>query len=92
MPNTKSAKKRLKQNLRRRASNRAVRTTLKSEVRKVRTAIAGGSLDTAMTELRVASRKLDKAAAAGVIHANAAARVKSRLSASIKAAKTAAAK
>jgi small subunit ribosomal protein S20 len=92
MPNTKSAKKRLKQSLVRRAKNRATRSLLKTQVRKIREAIAAGSTDTANTELRMAAKKLDRAASHGVIHANAAARVKSRLSAAIKAAKSKTAK
>jgi small subunit ribosomal protein S20 len=87
MPNTKSAKKRLKQNLARRARNRAVKSSLKTQSRKVREAIAAGDLSRAETELRVAAKKFDKAAAHGVIHSNSAARTKSRLSARLKSAK-----
>ena len=87
MPNTKSAKKRLKQSQGRRLRNRATKSALKTEVRKVRTAVAAGDVETGNTELRVAARKLDQAAAHGVIHRNAAARTKSRLSKSLKLAK-----
>jgi small subunit ribosomal protein S20 len=93
MPNTKSAKKRLKQSIGRRARNRSEKSVLKSLVRKVRTAIAAGQVDQAKADFRLTARKLDKAASVNVIHANAAARVKSRLSAAIKKAeKPAAAK
>lgn len=88
MPNTKSAKKRLKQSIGRRLRNRATKSALKTEVRKVRSAIASGNAEAGAAELRVATKKLDQAAAKGVIHRNAAARVKSRLSAALKAAKT----
>lgn len=91
MPNTKSAKKRLKQNLARRARNRAVKSSLKTQIRKVREAAAAGDLARAETEFRVTAKKYDKAAAHGVIHSNAAARVKSRLSARLKSAKQGAA-
>ena len=87
MPNTKSAKKRLKQSIGRRLRNRATKSALKSEVRKVRAAVATGDTEKGNTELRVATKKLDKAAAHGVIHRNAAARTKSRLSKALKAAK-----
>ena len=87
MPNTASAKKRLRQSLVRRARNRAAKSVLKSVVRKVRDTIAGGDLAAAETSFRLAAKKLDQAAAKNVIHANAAARVKSRLSAAIKRAK-----
>jgi small subunit ribosomal protein S20 len=87
MPNTKSAKKRLKQSIGRRARNRATKSVLKTLVRKVREAVSAGNLETAGAEYRLLTKKLDQAAAAKVIHANAAARVKSRLSAAMKAAK-----
>ncbi len=87
MPNTKSAKKRLRQSLVRRVRNRAAKSVIKTHVRKVRDAIAAGNVEVGEAELRVTAKKLDKAAAAGVIHANLAARVKSRLSKALKAAK-----
>lgn len=58
-------------------------------VRKVREAVAEGELAVAETNFRLAAKKLDQAAAKNVIHANAAARMKSRLSATIKRAKQA---
>lgn len=87
MPNTASAKKRLRQNQVRRARNRAAKSTLKTVVRKVREAVDKGDLAAAESDFRLATKKLDQAAAKNVIHANAAARVKSRLSAAIKRAK-----
>jgi len=87
MPTTKSAKKRLRQSLDRRAKNRSTRSLLKTLVRAVREAIAAGKADEAAAALKIASKKLDQAAANKVIHGNAAARMKSRLSAAIKAAK-----
>ena len=87
MPNTKSAKKRLKQSIARRARNRSTRASLKTQTRKVREALAGGNMEQAANEFKLAAQKLDKAAAKGVIHGNAAARVKSRLSAAVKGAK-----
>jgi small subunit ribosomal protein S20 len=89
MPTTKSAKKRLRQSLERRAKNRSVRSSVKTQVRKVREAVAAGDLAKAETELRLASKKLDRAGSKRVIHANAAARTKSRLQHLIKVAKTA---
>jgi small subunit ribosomal protein S20 len=88
MPNTKSAKKRHRQAIVRRDRNRAAKSAIKTQVRKVREAIAAGDVKTAEAELRLAAKRVDKAAAANVVHANLAARVKSRLSAAIKAAKT----
>lgn len=88
MPNTKSAKKRLKQNVQRRARNRSVKSALRTYMKRVRSAVAGGQTDVAEAELRLAQKKLDQAGARRVIHPNAAARLKSRLVAAIKAAKT----
>lgn len=89
MPTTKSAHKRLRQSLERRAKNRAAKSAVKTQVRKVRQAVAAGDLAAAETELRLATKKLDRAGAKRVIHPNAAARTKSRLSHLIKAAKAA---
>lgn len=87
MPNTKSAKKRLRQSLDRRARNRATKSVLKTLVKKVRASIDEANVAQGEEHFRTAARKLDQAAAKGVIHRNAAARVKSRLTAALKAAK-----
>ncbi|HEX4142100.1 MAG TPA: 30S ribosomal protein S20 [Pirellulales bacterium] len=87
MPNTKSAKKRHRQSLVRRQRNRAAKSVIKTQVRKVREAIAGGETETAAAEFRLTTKKLDQTAARGIIHANVAARLKSRLSAALKQAK-----
>ncbi len=87
MPNTASAKKRLRQSEKRRASNRARRSELRSLLRSARAAVAAG--DVAKSEetfLRLAKR-WDQAAAAGIVHRNAAARIKSRMSGHIRALK-----
>jgi small subunit ribosomal protein S20 len=87
MPNTKSAKKRLRQSLERRTRNRAVKSSLKTQIKKVLTAVEGGDSEATGSEFRVAAKKLDQAAAKGIIHRNKAARLKSRLSARLKTAK-----
>ena len=88
MPHTKSAKKRLRQSLERRAQNRATKSAIKTQVRKVRAAVAAGDLTTAQTELQLAAKKLDRAGAKRTIHPNAASRTKSRLAHLIRGAKT----
>lgn len=88
MPNSESAKKRLRQNVTRNAHNRAVKSNVRGHVRKVRAAVAAGNVEESESAFRAATKKLDQAAAKGVIHANAAARTKSRLSKAIKAVKT----
>jgi small subunit ribosomal protein S20 len=87
MPNIASAKKRLRQSIKRNIRNRATKSELRTEIRKVRESATGGKLDAAEAEFRVAVEKLDRAAAKNVIHKNKAARLKSRLSAHLKAAK-----
>jgi small subunit ribosomal protein S20 len=89
MPNTKSAAKRHRQSLVRRERNRARKSKIRTQIRKVREAIAAGDTEKAATEFRAATKAVDQGAAAGVVHANLAGRVKSRLSAAIKAAKAA---
>ena len=77
--NIKSQIKRIRTNEKARLRNKAVKSELKTYVRRVREAIAAGDKDTATTELRVASRKLDKAVSKGVIHKNQAANRKSAI-------------
>ena len=84
MPHSKNAKKRHRQSLERREKNRSVKRELKTRVRKVVEAVAAGKLEEAQNDLRVAAQKLDRAAAHKIIHRNAAARTKSRLTARVK--------
>jgi small subunit ribosomal protein S20 len=79
MPNTSSAKKRLRQNEVRRERNRSIKSAIRSQVKKVRAAVAAGELTKAEEEFRQAARRLDRAGAARVIHPNACSRYKSRL-------------
>jgi small subunit ribosomal protein S20 len=88
MPNIQSAKKRLKQNIIRREKNRSAKRAVHTEIKKVVEAAKTGNLELAEAEFRTAAKKLDQAAAKHVIHRNAAARTKSRLSAKVKAAKS----
>ena len=79
MANIKSQIKRNKQNEKRHERNKAVKTGLKTAVRKFREAAESGDAETAQALLRDASRKLDKAASKGVIHKNQAANRKSAI-------------
>jgi small subunit ribosomal protein S20 len=83
--NIKSQIKRIKTNEKARLRNRAVKSELKTHVRKVREAVAGGDKDAATSALKAANRKLDKAVSKGVIHANQAANRKSALAKSVDA-------
>jgi small subunit ribosomal protein S20 len=89
MPQTKSAAKRLRQDVARQERNRSTKRAIRTQIRKVREAIEAGDLGLAQTEFRATVVKLDRAAASNVIHRNAAARTKSRLSAAIKKVKKA---
>jgi small subunit ribosomal protein S20 len=84
--NIKSQIKRNRQNERRRERNKAVRSALKTESKKVRTAIADGDAGAARDRLREASRAYDRAASKGSLHKRAAARRKSRLAKAVDAA------
>ena len=88
---TKSAKKRLRQSLERRDKNRSVKSSLKTQVKKIREAVNAADFEKAEAESRIAAKKLDMAAAKKVIHRNAASRTKSRLSKLVRGAKQTAA-
>src|SRR5262245_58198587 len=79
MPHTRSAKKQLRKNEKRRLRNRATVKALKTQIKKAVAASTGGSLDDLRKECTLAAKKLDKAAAKRVIHPNLAARQKSQL-------------
>jgi small subunit ribosomal protein S20 len=80
MPHTKSAWKRLRQSEKRRRRNRRWIKQIKLAKKELLGAIQTGDSQKAMAGLQLTTKKLDKAAARGVIHRNKAARVKSRLS------------
>jgi small subunit ribosomal protein S20 len=81
MPNTESAKKRMRQEQRRRTHNRMVKSIVKTYVTKARQSIAAPAVneDESAAAVRKAISELDRAAKKGVIHKNNAARRKSRL-------------
>ena len=79
MANIKSQIKRIGTNEKSRLRNVAVKSELKTHIRKVREAIATGDKSNAEVALKRASAKLDKATSKGVIHANQAANRKSSL-------------
>jgi small subunit ribosomal protein S20 len=83
--NIKSQIKRIRTNEKARLRNKAVKSELKTYVRRVREAVAGGDKDAAGVALVTASKKLDKAVSKGVIHANQAANKKSALAKAVNA-------
>ncbi|HVV37495.1 MAG TPA: 30S ribosomal protein S20 [Acidimicrobiales bacterium] len=76
MANIKSQKKRILTNEKARVANKAVRSELKT---RTKAAVTAAGTETGPDALKLAIKKLDKAATKGVIHKNAAARRKSRL-------------
>ena len=83
MANIKSQIKRNKQNEKARLRNKAVKSELKTSVRKFREAADSGNAGAAEAAMRAATVKLDKAVSKGVIHKNQAANRKSALAQSV---------
>ena len=83
MANIKSQQKRVITNEKRRVRNQAVRSAVRTEVRKFRDLLNSGDKAAAEAQLRVTSRKLDKAVTKGVFHRNNAANKKSALAKSV---------
>ena len=77
MANIKSQIKRNRQNEKQRVRNRSIRSEINSRVKN--TLVSAESGETAEEELRLALKKIDKAAAKNILHKNTAARKKSRL-------------
>ena len=83
MPNHKSAEKRMRQNERRRNINRSNRARLRTTVKQLRAALGGKDSNEATSLLPKTVSEIDKAVQKGVLHRNAAARQKSRLTARV---------
>jgi small subunit ribosomal protein S20 len=77
--NIASQIKRNRQNERRHERNKATRSSLKTHLKKFRSATEAGDKDAAEAAFKAASRTLDKAAQKGVVHANYAANKKSKM-------------
>ena len=84
MPNIASAKKRLRQNKVRRDRNRSLRTIVRNRCKKVLKAMSSGNFEEAESLFAAAVKTLDKMGSKRILHKNAAARKKSRLSARLK--------
>lgn len=79
MANSKSAEKRHRQNLERRDRNRSQRSRMRTAIKALRTAVESGEAGRAKELLAPTLCEIDSTAKRGVIHANTAARYKSRL-------------
>jgi small subunit ribosomal protein S20 len=89
MPNNAQAKKRMRQNVVCRLRNRVRKAQIRTYGRKVQEALDKGDITTAEAEFVTFQKKVDKAAKVHTIHANAAARKKSRMAGAINKAKAA---
>jgi small subunit ribosomal protein S20 len=84
MANIKSAQKRAKQAVERRAHNMSLRTEVRSAIKNVKKAVAAGNKDSAAKALQESQRVIDRIVAKGVLHRNAGDRHKSRLAHALK--------
>ena len=84
MANIKSAKKRILTSQKRAARNKAVKSGVKTAVKKVRVAVEANDAAAAAAAFENAKSVIDKAANKGVLHRNTAARKVSRLAAAVK--------
>ncbi len=78
MANIKSAKKRILVNRTKAARNKAVKTALKTVIKQFRAAVESGDKEAATAAYALAVKKVDQAAARGILHKNAAAHKKSQ--------------
>lgn len=85
MANIKSAIKRARQTIKRRAHNMAARSELRTAIKSVLNAVAAGKKDEAVSNLKSAVPVIDAMVNKGIIHRNKAARHKSQLNARVKA-------
>jgi small subunit ribosomal protein S20 len=83
-----SAKKRVRQNAKKKAINRARKSEVKTRVKRLEDVVKTGDAAAAQEQLKVVSRNLDKVSSTSTMHKNTAARKKSRLAKRVNALKT----
>lgn len=79
MPIMRSAKKRLRQNIKQNLRNRTYKSALKTQLKKFLSVVKEGNAQAAQEELRLTVKKLDKGVAKNILHKNTASRKKARL-------------
>lgn len=79
MAHSLSAKKRVRQNAKKRAINRSRKSRIKTQIKHFEAAVAGGDLGAASEQYRLVTKSLDKTAATSTMHKRTASRKKSRL-------------
>lgn len=88
LANTRQAAKRARQAVKRRAHNMALRSRMRTEIKRVRNAIAEGNAENAAASYKLAVPVIDTMVNKGILHRNTAARHKQRLNGHIKALKS----
>lgn len=79
MAHSLSAKKRIRQNAKKRVLNRARKSMVKTQIKHFESALSAGELDKAQEQYRLLTKKLDKVASTSTMHKNTASRMKSRM-------------
>ncbi len=79
MAHSLSAKKRIRQNTKRRVINRARKSMVKTQIKHFETALSAGDMGKAGEQFRLLTKRLDKVAATSTMHKNTASRIKSRM-------------
>ena len=87
MPRSLSAKKRVRQNAKRKAINRARKSQIKTQIKHLEDVLQSGDLEAATQQYRLVAQKLDKTAATSTMHKKTAAQKKSRLAKKLNALK-----
>ena len=87
MAQSLQAKKRAKQNIKSRTTNRARKSQIKTQIKHFETAISNGDAEAASKQYKLVAKKLDKTAATSTMHKKTAARKKSRLAKKLNALK-----
>ena len=87
MAHSLSAKKRVRQNLKRRVRNRARKSMVKTQIRSFSDALNAGDVEKAEAEYKNVVKKLDKVSCTSTMHKNTASRTKSRLAKKLNALK-----
>jgi len=84
MANIKSARKRARQAVQRRDHNMGLRTAVRTAIKNVKKAVAGGNAEAAAQTLRTSQQVIDRVVSKGILHRNAGDRHKSRLAQAVK--------
>lgn len=79
MPNIKSAKKRMRSNIKKADVNTLVTSSMRTAIKKFEKEVKAGNKEEASNKLNIAIQRIDKAMSTGLVHKNKAARLKSRL-------------